>query len=149
MHKKWCLIISCVQSAEIAPGISSPDWGAFTSGHSRLPLLPSAQTPLAAFWLEYMLPLSSKATKCQEHSCEPCSVSYSVGVRRGQCHELQGPGAFSPLSAWGVSTLSPMLCQCDNCVTQHLCVKARPCLCPVLTPRAKALWTSNLFNLQV
>lgn len=144
MHKKWCLITSCVQSAEIAPGISSPEWGAFGSGHSRLPLLPSAQTTLAAFWFRYMFPLSSKATKCQEHSCEPCSVL--LRVRRGQCHELQGPGsapgAFSPLSAWGVRALSPMLfCRCDNCVTHHLCAKARPCLCPVLTPRAKDLWT--------
>lgn len=52
-----------------------------------------------------------------------------------------------PLRDW----CTPLLvCRCGCCVTCSLCVKARPSLCSVLTPRAKALlFSSNLFNLQV
>lgn len=63
-----------------------------------------------------------------------------VSVMNCRAQDLpQGPSPHS--QPGGVSALSPILfCQCDSYATHHLCMKARPCLCPVLIPRTKALW---------
>lgn len=98
--KKCYLIICCVWSLEISPGIcrgiSSPTWkgSAFGWGYSLPPLLPCSAQP----WL-----LSGSST-C---SPTPTPVLLLIGSR-GTAGPGPAPEAFSPLSAPGWSVYCPL-----------------------------------------